>query len=117
MGLAPDIGLRGIILGVERVKVLLQPLVGRDAGIDRAVHRFCGSSLHAEAPFSGLSRSPKNRGPFQRVPVIAKATCDRALVSLAVPGKAVGDHRHPLHASVPFAAKDGARPHVGDTLN
>ena len=28
MGLAADIGLRGIMLGVERVKVLLKPVVG-----------------------------------------------------------------------------------------
>jgi hypothetical protein len=28
-------------------------------------------------PFDGLSRRPKNRGPFQRVPVIARATLER----------------------------------------
>ena len=38
--LAADIGLRGIILGVERVEVLLEPLVGRHAGIDRAANRL-----------------------------------------------------------------------------
>jgi hypothetical protein len=70
--LASDIGLRGIILGIERVKVLLKLLVGRDTGIDRAANCF-----HAEPPFSGLSRRPKNLGPFQRVPVMANATCDR----------------------------------------
>ena len=77
MGLASDIGLRGIVLGIERVEVLLEPLVGRDAGIDRAANRFCGSGLHAETSFLGLSRRPKNLGPFQRVPVMAKAICDR----------------------------------------
>ena len=77
MGLAADIGLRGIILGVERVEVLLEPLVGRDAGIDRAANRLRRSGLHDEDPFDGLSRRPKNFGPFQRVPVIAKATFDR----------------------------------------
>ena len=40
MGLAPDIGLRRIILGIERVEVLLQPLFGRDPGIDRAANLF-----------------------------------------------------------------------------
>ena len=40
MGLASDIGLRGIILGIEGVEVLLQPLVGRDPGIDRAANLF-----------------------------------------------------------------------------
>jgi len=36
VGLASDISLGGIILGIERVKVLLKVLVGRDAVIDRA---------------------------------------------------------------------------------
>ena len=40
MGLASDIGLRGIVLGIEGVEVLLQPLVGRDPGIDRAANLF-----------------------------------------------------------------------------
>ena len=43
MGLAADIGLRGVILGVERVEVLLEPLIGRDAGIDRAANCLCRS--------------------------------------------------------------------------
>ena len=75
MRLAADIGLRGIILGVEGIKVLLQPLVSRDAGIDRAANGRSGR--HAEDRCDGLSRRPKNRGPFQRVPVIANATLER----------------------------------------
>src|SRR5215216_5923978 len=43
MGLAADIGLRRIILSIERVEVLLQSLVGRNAGIDRAANDFRGS--------------------------------------------------------------------------
>ena len=38
MGLTADIGLRGIILGIEGVEVVLQPLFGRDPGIDRAAN-------------------------------------------------------------------------------
>ena len=38
MGLAADIGLRGVKLGIEGVEVLLQPLFGRDPGIDRAAN-------------------------------------------------------------------------------
>jgi hypothetical protein len=37
LGLAADIGLRGLVLGVERVEILLKPLVGRDAGVDRTL--------------------------------------------------------------------------------
>ena len=40
MRLAADIGLRGIILGVEGVEVLFQPLVGGDPGVDRAANLF-----------------------------------------------------------------------------
>ena len=78
MGLASDIGLGRIVLGVEGIEVLFQPLVGGDAGIDGAANLFCSSSLHdAPASFDGLSRKPKNRGPFQRVPVMAWAIFDR----------------------------------------
>ena len=77
MRLAADVGLRGIILGIERVEVLFKPLVSRDAGIDRAANAFRRSDLHAGDLFDGLSRRPKNFGPFQRVPVIAKATFDK----------------------------------------
>jgi len=36
MGLATDIGLRRIILGIERVEVLIEVRLGRDPGIDGA---------------------------------------------------------------------------------
>src|SRR5229473_132308 len=77
MGLTPDIGLRGIMLGVQRVEVLLKPMLGRHAGVDGASNRFGSRGLHGRASDDGLSRRPKNLGPFQREPVIAKATLDR----------------------------------------
>ena len=43
----------------------------------RYTRRPAACSLHVEDLFDGLSRRPKNRGPFQRVPVMAKATCER----------------------------------------
>ena len=77
MLLAPDIGLRGIVLGVEGIEVLFQSLVGGDAGVDGAANLLRSSGVHDRASFDGLSRSPKNLGPFQRVPVMAKAILDR----------------------------------------
>jgi hypothetical protein len=74
MGLAANIGLRGIVLGVEGVEILLKPLVGRDACIDRAANDLRRPGIHGADPFDGLSRSPKNLGPLQRVPVISNAT-------------------------------------------
>src|SRR5215813_234661 len=38
MGLAANKRLRGIVLSIERVEVLLEPLVSRDARIDRAAN-------------------------------------------------------------------------------
>jgi hypothetical protein len=31
-----NVGLRGVILGIQRVEVLLKPMVGGHAGVDRA---------------------------------------------------------------------------------
>jgi hypothetical protein len=68
-------------------------------------------------PSQALSRRPKNRGPFQRVPVMANATWRQARIGLAIPGKAIGTHGYPLHSPVPFTAEDGAGPHLRDTPN
>src|SRR5216684_7290686 len=77
MRLTADVGLRGIVLGVQRVEVLLKPMVRRHTGVDGASNRLGGPALHGRASNDGLSRRPKNRGPLQREPVIAKATLDR----------------------------------------
>ena len=75
--LAPNIGLRGIVLGVEGVEVLFEALVGGHPGVDCTANFFRSSRLHDRASFDGLSRKPKNRGPFQRVPVMAWAIFER----------------------------------------
>jgi hypothetical protein len=40
-------------------------------------NRLGRTRLHDRAPFDGLSRNPKNLGPFQRVPVMSNAIFDR----------------------------------------
>src|SRR3984893_15277051 len=80
MGLAFDIGGGGIVLGVQRVELLVETMVGGDPGIDRTADRFDRRSLHdrvSTAERFSLSRRPKKRGPFHLVPVIAKATLER----------------------------------------
>src|ERR1700687_5944274 len=80
MGLTLDIGGGSIVLRVQRVELLVEPMLGRDPGIDRATDRPDRSSSHGRAPIvdrSSLSRRPKKRGPFHLVPVIAKATLER----------------------------------------
>src|SRR4051812_6876113 len=73
-----DVGLRGLALRVEGVEVLLKTMLGRDPRVDRAPQRLRGWARHEPSP-GFRSRRPKKRGPFQRVPVMARATCDRLL--------------------------------------
>ena len=113
MGLAADIGLRSVMLSVQRVEVLLQPVVGRHAGIDRAANQLDGTALHGRTSDDGLSR-PKNLGPDQRVPVIGKATirlpwsCRSRRTRQRAPWPAAGGHptRASIRcrASIPFGA-------------
>jgi len=77
MRLTANVGLRGVILGIERVEVLLEPMVGGHTGVDRAADWLGRRLLHGRTSDADLSRRPKNLGPFQREPVIAKATLDR----------------------------------------
>src|SRR5262249_45761024 len=70
MGLTPDIGLRRIMLGVERVEVLIEARLGRHAGIDGAADGSPSGRRHDLVSTGILSRRPKNRGPFQLVPVM-----------------------------------------------
>ena len=74
MLLALDVGERRLALGVERVELHVEALVGRDAGVDGAAD-FADWRPH----FAEWFRSPKNAGPFQRVPVIARAIADSDL--------------------------------------
>src|SRR5258708_2635038 len=80
MGLTLDVGGGSIVLSIQRVELLVEPVLGRDPRIDRAADRLDRSSPHGRAPvvdLSSLFRRPKNRGPFHLVPVIAKATLER----------------------------------------
>src|SRR5258705_5332852 len=80
MGLAFDVGRGGLVLRVQRVELLVEPVLGGDTGIDRAANLLHRRSLHGRTPIvdlSSLSRRPKKRGPFHLVPVIAKATLER----------------------------------------
>ena len=56
------------------VYVLLETMLGRDPGVDRASTWLHVRTSHAPSPavlaLALLSRRPKKRGPLQRVPVI-----------------------------------------------
>src|SRR5258706_10873900 len=80
MGLAFDVGGSGLVLRVQRVELLVEPLLGRDPRVDRAADGLDRSSRHGRASVANrpsLSRRPKKRGPFHLVPVMAKATLER----------------------------------------
>jgi hypothetical protein len=66
VSLAQDVGLTGLSLGVEGIEGLLQAFFGGFAGIDSAAN-----------PSGHGFRTPKNRGPDHRVPVISLAIFDR----------------------------------------
>ena len=79
--LTGHVGLTGIALRIQRVELLLQPLVGGFARIDRAAKLLRGGRhgrLDAGAPghAPALPFSPKNVQPFQRVPVMWRATAE-----------------------------------------
>src|SRR5690554_4656723 len=61
---------------METVELLLQSLLGRLACVDRAPELAGGSRAHVPPPWRF---PPKKVSPFQRVPVIARATADRLL--------------------------------------
>src|SRR5262249_42228326 len=83
MGLTLYIGLTGFPLGIERIELLLEPLLGRFTGVDRAPNDLPSRAAHEPSALrtvSGstnrrflLSRSSKNAGPDQLVPVMALA--------------------------------------------
>jgi hypothetical protein len=66
VALAEDVSFARLSLGIQGIERLLQPLLGRFAGIDGAAN-----------PSSHGFRTPKNRGPDHRVPVISRAILDR----------------------------------------
>src|SRR6202011_1465800 len=92
MGLALDVGRSGLVLRVERVELLVQPVLGRDPRIDRTADRFDRGCLHDRASTvdrSLLARRPKQVWPFQAKPSAITITLwDRRSHSLTktVPG-------------------------------
>ena len=52
-GLTLDVGLAGLALGVERVERLVEPLLGRFAGVDRAAQALGPISGHGSMPPAG----------------------------------------------------------------
>ena len=73
--LALDVGERRLALGVEGVELHLEAFFRRLAGVDGAAELADGSLHFALRD----GRSAKNAGPFQRVPVIARAIADSDL--------------------------------------
>ena len=68
--LARDIGLAGLALGVQRIERHVEPFILRHSGVNRAA-LFAEWGLAHRAP--PCWRRPKKSGPFQRVPVMARA--------------------------------------------
>ena len=75
--LAGDVGLAGLALRLQRVELLVEALLGRLPGVDRAAQLAdrlaLGTAAHAALRWLF---SPKKTSPFQRVPVIARAIAE-----------------------------------------
>src|ERR1700688_980598 len=75
MGLTADERIRGLMLGVQRIKLLIEPVLGGHPGVHGAATPLRRLGVHGEG--AAESRNPKNRGPDHRVPVIARAITER----------------------------------------
>ena len=76
--LAGHIGLAGLALGIEAVELLLQALLGRLAGVDRAAELpFDYERLLHDRP--RVFFRPKKTRPFHWVPVICRAMAESDL--------------------------------------
>ena len=79
--LARDIGLAGLPLGIEGVELHVEPLLAALARVDGAAaleddRAACEGFAH---PLPRWFLRPKKTQPFQRVPVMARATEERLL--------------------------------------
>src|SRR6185437_10271567 len=109
MSLTANVGPRSFILRIERVELLIEALVGRDAGVDGTADDLGLLSGHELPPAAPLrSRRPKNRGPFHRVPVIANATFDR--LGYVVPFQAKPSARTATRCISPFHSRPSTVP-------
>ena len=101
--LALDVGERRLPLGVQRIELHVQPLVGGDAGVDGGAD-FADRRFHLAEWF----RRPKNSGPFQRVPVITRAIGDSDVYSPPLVLVAVLEHGGGVLDALPFPDQPGS---------
>ena len=90
---------------IQRVELLVQPVLGGDPGIDRAADRFDGGSLHGRASIARPVSFVPEAKEARAVPFGAgdgEGDLGEAVIGLAVPGKAVGHHHHPLRLPIPL---------------
>ena len=79
--LAGDVGLTGLALGVEAVELHVEPFLGRLAGVDRAAELpdDARRRLPHGMPMPRAALEAEEHQPFQRVPVMTRATADSDL--------------------------------------
>ena len=105
MGLAADIGFRRLVLGVEGVELLVEPVLGRDPGIDRAADplgvwpscRLLRAAAQAEEARAGPAGAGHGKGDL-----------GQAAIGRAVPGKALVEDHDALGLAVPLPHQDGS---------
>ena len=106
--LAGDVGLAGLALGLQRVELLVEALLGRLAGVDRAAEladRLAfGTAAHAGAPLAFQAEEDVAVPP--RVGNRAGDRRERA-VRAALPLVAFGEHRDGVLDTLPLTDQPG----------
>jgi hypothetical protein len=104
MGLTADVGFRRLVLGVEGVELLVEPVLGRDPGIDRTADPLGRFDRQPVSPCAGRrsEAGPAGAGHGER-------DLRQAAIGGAVPGKALVQDHDALGLAVPLAHQDGSR--------
>src|SRR5262249_53140832 len=113
MRLTADIGLRGVILGIQRVEVLLKPRARSTRGWRwRREWAWSSRSSRSDLRCRVISQSEKP-GTVPTRAGYGESDLGQAWIGLAVPGKPVREHHDPLRLTIPLARQQGARLQFG----
>ena len=80
----------------------------RYAVVSRSTARACDAAIRSHERWF-VSQAEEFRSIPTR-PRDREGNLGQAWIGVAIPGKAIGKHCHPLHLPVPFAGEDGAGP-------
>ena len=110
--LALDVGLCRLVLGIERVEVLVEPVIGGLPGIDGAT-KHLPLVLSATAHLRHLSTRLEHSKKAPHTPLCPRdgpRDARKASMSAPVPDESIGDDGHMMGDPLPFAHQNGPGP-------